>query len=131
MTYVITLPDGSEKTYERLNAATERAQKVAIAEGVELEVVHQESGALAFLATPVQGRRFYPFERVETPKFAAPHIAGYRLAYTRRRIEAGVYRALDHSHWLVYDGRTKGTRKVANTTEARLLLTEMKNGKTL
>jgi hypothetical protein len=127
MTYAIALPDGNTKTYERLSAATERAQKLAVAQGIELEVIHTETGSLVFAATPVQGRRFHPFERVETPRFTAPALEGYRLAYTRKRIESGVYRALDHSHWLVYDGRTGAKREVANTKEACALTKAMKD----
>lgn len=131
MTYTITLPEGQTKTYQQLRAATEFANAKAVELSVELEVVETESETVAHVATPVQGRQFHPFERVETPKFSALHIEGYRPAYTRKRIEAVVYRSLDNSHWLVRDGRTGGRAQCANTTETRHLLTEMRNGRQL
>ena len=131
MTYTIALPDAQPKSYKQLSAATEFASKFAQENGVELEVVHAETSAVAFVATPVVGRLFHPWERVETPKHAAPHFEGWRPAYTRKRIEATVYRSYDEENelpWRVFDGRTKNFRDVANTTESRHLLTAMKNG---
>ena len=131
MTYTIQLPEGQVKEYQQLRAATEFADNKAVEFGAELEVVHTETETVAYVATPVRGRLFHPFERVETPKFSALHIEGYRPAYTRKRIEAVVYRALDNSHWLVRDGRTGGRVQCANTTETRHLLTEMRLGRQL
>jgi predicted PhzF superfamily epimerase YddE/YHI9 len=102
--------------------------------GVELEVVHTETNVVAFVATPVQGRLFHPWERVETPKFAAPHFEGWRPAYTRKRIEATVYRSYDEENelpWRVFDGRTKSFRDVATTKAACELTKAMRQGLTL
>ena len=134
MTYTIALPDAQPKSYQQLTKATEFANTKAQELGIELEVVHTETSAVAFVATPVVGRLFHPWERVETPKHHAPHFEGWRPAYTRKRIEATVYRSYDEENekpWRVYDGRTKNYLDVANTTESRHLLTEMKNGRLL
>lgn len=129
--YTIAIPNGQAKSYQRLDSATEFARKYASENTVELEVVHTETGAVAFVATYVEGRLFHPWERVETPRFAAPHFEGWRPAYTRKRIEATVYRSYDEDNelpWRVFDGRTKNYRDVANTTESRKLLTAMRHG---
>lgn len=131
MTLIIALPDSQPKTYERLDAAIKFANDSAAKLQVELEVVDVESETVMHVATYVAGRYFHPWERVETPKFSAPHFQGWRPAYTRKRIEATVYRSYDAENmlpWRVFDGRTKNFRDVANTTESRKLLTAMKNG---
>lgn len=130
MSYTITLPGGQVKNYERLNAAIEFANKQAKELAEELEVV-DEDNRVAHVATYVDGRTFHPWERVETPKFAAPHFEGFRPAYTRKRIEAVVYRGVDERSWLVFDGRTGGQKIVATTKLACALTKQMAQGKTL
>lgn len=125
------------KEYSRLDAATKKADALALEFSIEIEVTDTETGTVAYLTSPRaiakrdEGRHFVPWTRLETPKFSAPDIEGFYPAYTRKRIEAVVYRAYDDEaaeKWLVRDGRTGGTRLCKNTTESRLLLTAMKNG---
>lgn len=131
MSYLIEYPNGTEN-YGDFAAAREAAQAFSLANAMELEVVHAATNAVAFVATPVPaGRYFNPWERVETPTFPAPHIAGYRPAYTRKRIEATVYRSIDQRKWLIHDGRTGGTVVVGTTKEACQVTKEMRLGRTL
>lgn len=122
------------KNYARLNDATKYADKVASEQGIEVEVLHTETGAVAYATSPrailkrEEGVHFVPFTRVETPKHHAPDFPGFIPAYTRKRIGATVYRGQEKRSWLVFDGRTGGHVVVANTTESRHLLTDMKNG---
>lgn len=133
MTYNIQLND-EVKTYSRLNDATKFADKVAADQGIEVKVLHAETEAVAYvtsvraIANREQGVHFVPWTRVETPKHVAPEFAGFVPAYTRKRIEATVYRGQEKGSWRVFDGRTGAYRDVANTTESRLLLTAMKQG---
>jgi hypothetical protein len=132
--YTIALADQATKEYARKDKAIEFANKVARRDAVELEVVDSETNAVVHVATPVEGRQFHPWERVETPKFQSPHFEGWRPAYTRSRIQATVYRSYDEEaelKWLVHDGRTGGKLEVATTKAARLLTTEMRHGRTL
>lgn len=142
MTYTITasgaqLNQGERVAYDRLHDATAKADRLAQELGGEFEITHDETGVVAYLTSHRailkrdEGVAFVPWTRLETPKFAAPEIEGFYPAYTRKRIEAVVYRAYDteaDQPWLVRDGRTGGTRLCANTTESRKLLTAMKNG---
>lgn len=137
MSYTVKLTDGQTKAYQQLTAATQFADRFALENTVEVEIVHDETDTVAYvtsaraIAKRDEGVNFVPWTRLETPKFSAPDIAGYYPAYTRKRIEAVVYRAYDQEAempWLVRDGRTGGTRLCANTTESRQLLTAMKNG---
>lgn len=133
MSYTITI-QGQTKNYARLNDATKFADKQATELGIEVEVVHAETNAVAYVTSPrallnrETGEHFVPWTRVETPKHVAPDFEGFVPAYTRRRIEATVYRGQEKAQWRVFDGRTGNFRDVANTTESRHLLTEMKNG---
>lgn len=142
MTLLIALPGNESKTYQRLDAAKKFADDKALELSVELQVVDAESKAVMYLTSPKAiakrdlGTHFTPFTRLETPGFTAPEITGFYPAYTRKRIEAVVYRAYDteaEMGWLVYDGRegAKGTKLCENTTVSRKLLTAMKNGKML
>jgi hypothetical protein len=135
MTYLITLPNGdAPKEYQKLDAAKDFANKKAKELEIELEVVDVDSSVVMHVATYVEGRYFHPWERVETPKFSAPHFEGWRPAYNRKRIEATVYRSYDEEAelpWMVHDGRTGGTRLMANTVVTRQLLTSMRQGLTL
>ena len=139
--YTITttaqLPANTRTAYGRLHDATAQADRLAAEFGAEFEVTHSETETVAYLTSPRaiakrdEGKHFVPWTRLETPKFTAPDIEGFYPAYTRKRIEAVVYRAYDNEAempWLVRDGRTGGTRLCANTTESRHLLTAMKQG---
>jgi hypothetical protein len=131
--FSITIDD-QVKTYTRLPDATKFADKRAQEDGLEVKVLHAETDAVAYVTNPRWIRKretgdwFVPFTRVETPKHAAPEFAGFVPAYTRKRIQATVYRGQERGSWRVFDGRTGNFRDVANTTESRLLLTSMKNG---
>jgi hypothetical protein len=133
MSYTIEI-DGQSKSYARLNDATKFADKKALESGIEVKVLHTETEAVAYATSPraitnrEDGTHFVPWTRVETPKHLAPEIEGFIPAYTRKRIQATVYRGQERGQWIVFDGRTGQRRLVANTTESRLLLTEMKNG---
>lgn len=131
--YAITINDNT-KTYARLNDATKYADKQAADLNTEVKVTHQETEAVVYATSPrallnrETGEHFVPWTRVETPKHVAPEFEGFIPAYTRRRIEATVYRGQEKGSWRVFDGRTGKFRDVANTTESRHLLTSMKNG---
>jgi hypothetical protein len=138
--YSITIADRQPKTYARLEKATEFADAQATELGIEVEVIHVETEAVAYLTSTRAilkrdvGAHFHPWTRLETPKFSAPHFEGWYPAYTRKRIEATVYRSHDDENekpWRVHDGRTGRFLDVANTTESRKLLTAMKNGRML
>jgi hypothetical protein len=134
--YEITIADQT-KTYARLNDATKFADKQAEELGAEVKVLHTETEAVVYATSPraiinrEQGVHFVPWTRVETPKHVAPEIAGFIPAYTRKRIQATVYRGQERGQWIVFDGRTGNYQVVGNTTESRLLLTAMKNGRML
>lgn len=130
MSFTVALTDQAPKSYATLAKAKAFAVRKAVTSGVEIEIVNSETGTVAFMCTPVQGRIFHPWERVETPAFAAPHFEGFYPAYTRKRIMATVYRAYDAEaelKWLVHDGRTGGKELVANTKAACALTKAMKS----
>lgn len=132
--YAITTPQGDTIEEQDFSTAREAAQRVAKELTVELEVIHVPTGAVAFVATYVEGRQFHPWERVETPAHQAPHFAGWRPAYQRKRIQATVYRSYDEDNelpWRVLDGRTGNHRDVANTKAACQLTKDMRGGLTL
>lgn len=136
--YAITSTEGQLKTYVKLNKATTWADQHAGENQIEVQVIHVPTSVVAYVVNPralrkrADGTWFAPWTRVETPKHAAPEIEGFIPAYTRRRIQATVYRGLEKgAGWLVHDGRTGGRCAVANTTEARHLTTAMKNGQQL
>jgi hypothetical protein len=131
--FEITVADQT-KTYARLSDATKYADKQAADLGVEVKVTHQETEAVVYATSPrallnrETGAHFVPWTRVENPKHVAPEFEGFIPAYTRRRIEATVYRGQEKGSWRVFDGRTGKYQDVANTTASRHLLTAMKNG---
>lgn len=131
--YTITAGDQT-KTYARLQDATKYADKQATELGIEVKVVHQETEAVVYatsqraIRNKETGEHFVPWTRLENPKHVAPEFEGFVPAYTRRRIEATVYRGQEKGQWRVFDGRTGKFQDVANTTESRHLLTAMKNG---
>lgn len=129
--YVIKTND-SEQTFDDLETAREWADEVTQQESMELQVLYRtEDGSeiVALVTTPVPvDQYFLPWQRVETPKHAAPHFEGFVPAYTRKRIAATVYRGEDHTGWRVFDGRTGNFKDVANTKEACALTCEMRQG---
>lgn len=140
ITTSLEVPANTRLQYARLHDATAKADALALEFGGEFEVTDNESGTVAHLTSPAaiakltEGRHFTPWTRLETPKFAAPEVPGFYPAYTRKRIEAVVYRSYDDEAelpWLVRDGRTGGVQLCANTTESRKLLTAMKQGRLL
>lgn len=115
-------------TFEDLDVAKEFARGVAVEHSVELEVVTvNEDGetVVVYVATPVEGRAFHPWERVETPAFEAPHVEGFRPAYQRKRIGAVVYRKLSERGWLVLNTLTGERVEVTTTKAARLITNRM------
>lgn len=134
----ITTEAGTKvKEYTRLHDAKAYADKQAKDRSLEVEVLNTETSTVAYLTSPRaiakrdEGTHFVPFTRLETPSFAAPEIEGFYPAYTRKRIQATVYRAHDaeaEAKWLVHDGRNGGRRLCANTTESRKLMTAMRQG---
>lgn len=117
--YAITTAAGQATEFSILNDATKAANDLA-ADGHEVTVVSVATQAVVYVANArsVQGGAFNPWERVETPKFSAPNITGWVPAYTRKRICATVYRALEGRAWLIHDGRTGNTIQVPNTKVA-------------
>lgn len=138
-TYTITLADAQPKGYEKLHAATAFADKQATLLELEIEVVHAATGVVAYvtsqraIANREDGVHFVPWTRVETPKHAAPHFEGWHAAYTRRKIEATVYRSNEKVDlpWRVFDGRTGAHQDVATTKAACALTKAMGQGKQL
>jgi len=117
------------RSYTELRGAKRAAQAIlGRGEAQELEITNLESGLVAALLTAVDGRHFHPYERIEQPAFSAPSISGFIPAYQRKRIGAVVYRALDHTSWLVLDTRTGGRRQVPTTKAACILTREMRFG---
>ena len=111
--------------FDDLQAAVEAAQIIAREEGIELEVVHTETETAAAVVSPTTEGNFAPWHRVETPKFATPHLLQWRPAYSRKRVGAVVYRSLTAKAWMVLDTRTGGRRVVATTAEAREITNAM------
>lgn len=121
--------EGTVTSFDELGPARHEAENLTQELGIEIQVTHQETGAVAYVTTPVpQGQYFAPWQRIENPKFAAPYFAGFVPAYSRKRIEATVYRALDHSGWRIHDGRTNNFQDVANTKAACALTSSMRQG---
>jgi hypothetical protein len=124
--------DSGNREYARLNDATKRADKLA-EEGGEHKVVHLETEAVVYVTSlaakaAANGAHFNPWTRVETPKHAAPDFPGFVPAYTRKRIQATVYRGVERGAWRVFDGRTGKYQDVANTVEACNLTSSMRKG---
>lgn len=140
MSFSITLPDAQPRTYTRLGDARKYAEKVAVRDQLEVEVVDMETGVVALVTSAAEiakrtvGAHFHPWTRLETPKHPAPHFEGWYPAYTRKRIQATVYRSYDEANelpWRVFDGRTGGHLDVASTKAACALTREMRLGRTL
>lgn len=104
----------------------DKAQELSVEEGIELEVVHESTGAVIAVTSPLTPGHFVPWTRVETPKFVAPHFADWRPAYTRKRVGAVVYRSLTSKSWMVLDTRTGGREVVGTTKEAREITNRMR-----
>jgi hypothetical protein len=130
--YAIISLEGQVNEYARLHDATRKADQLAQG-GAEVLVKHLETDAVVYTVNPqaLAPGYFTPWTRVETPKFVAPALAGWTPAYTRKRIQATVYRRLAGKGWLVHDGRTGGTQEVADTKEACALTKAMRLGQHL
>lgn len=121
--------NGDTAEFEDIDVAKAFAHGAAVEHSVELEVVTDDEDGnpvVAYVATPVEGRNFHPYERVETPAFQAPHIEGYRPAYQRVRIGTVVYRKLDEKGWLVFNTQTGEKIEVATTAKAREITNRMR-----
>lgn len=126
----IEVVDDNELTFpdeDRVQAVAV-IDELAVTNGVELELVDDE-GHVVHVATPVVGRQFHPFERVEDPGFPAPHVEGYRPAYRRVRIGAVVYRALapedKDKTWMVLTVDDGLKRFVRTTAAARAITNDL------
>jgi hypothetical protein len=129
--YTIQHQDTSFR-FEDVAEASVKAQEWTNEESVELQVIHQATGAVVLVTTPIQpGHYFQPWQRIENPKFSAPYFEGFIPAYTRKRIQATVYRSQDHAGWRVHDGRTGNFVDVKTTKEACHLTTSMRKGQEL
>jgi len=118
--------DGHETTVKSetsFDAAIEAGNAAALDLKTETEVV--KDGDVIAVFSPVRGRQFHPWERVESPTFTAPHMEGFRPAYTRKRVQAVVYRSLEDASWLVLDCRTGGSVQVPSTYAARMITNKM------
>lgn len=120
---------GQATEYVNISEATKAADLLAL-EGAEVKVTHLETEAVVYVTNrrAVQGGYFQPWERVETPKFQAPDIAGWVPAYTRKRIQATVYRATEGRAWMIHDGRTGNTTTAPNTKAACEITKAMRHG---
>jgi hypothetical protein len=124
--------DVIRKEYGRVTDAIAFAEKASIEEVIELEVVDATDGTVIRVTTWVpETESFNPWTRVETPKFTAPHLPGWRPAYTRKRVGAVVYRSLEAAEWLVLDTRTGGREVVKTTALAREVTNQMRAGRVL
>lgn len=114
------------ETGDEVLPLVDKAQELSTSEGIELEVVHEATGAVIAVTSPLSPGHFVPWTRVETPKFVAPHFTDWRPAYTRKRVGAVVYRSLTSKSWMVLDTRTGGRMVVGTTKEAREITNSMR-----
>lgn len=134
--YTITI-EGITNEYADFASAREAADLTATTGSLTVTVIHAATDVVAYATSPraiankETGEHFVPWTRIENPKHPAPDFAGFVPAYTRKRIMATCYRALDGSGWRVHDGRNGGYADRANTTETRHLMTEMRLGRML
>ncbi len=115
------------ETGEEVLPLVDKAQELSTEEGIELEVVHEATGAVIAVTSPLSPGHFVPWTRIETPKFVAPHMADWRPAYTRKRVGAVVYRSLTSKSWMVLDTRSGGREVVGTTREAREITNKMRS----
>lgn len=114
------------ETGDEVLPLVDKAQELSTEENIELEVVHEATGAVIAVTSPLTPGHFVPWTRVEAPRFAAPHLTDWRPAYTRKRVGAVVYRSLTSKSWLVLDTRTGGKIVVGTTKEAREITNKMR-----
>lgn len=114
------------ETGEEVLPLVDKAQELSTSENIELEVVHEATGAVIAVTSPLHVGSFTPWTRIETPKFVAPHLSEWRPAYTRKRVGAVVYRSLTAKAWMVLDTRTGGKIVVGTTKEAREITNRMR-----
>lgn len=124
--------------FEEFGKARETAEHEAQERSIEVIVKHDETGVVAYATSPKAmqvaenpGDYFTPWTRIENPKFEAPVFEGFIPAYTRKRIQATVYRKVDDKGWRVHDGRNGNYADVGNTKEACALTSAMRQGKML
>lgn len=120
-----TIPNTEVAPTEDLDQAKAIANELAEENTAEYEVINSEN-VIMHVATPVRDRKFSPWERVETPKFAAPTVEGFRPAYQRVRIQTVVYRAIDETGWLVVNYGTGERNLVSTTAQARAITNRMR-----
>lgn len=115
--------------FATIGEAVELADKLAADERREVKVVHRATDCIAHTATWVaKGTHFSPWTRVEDAKFSTPDMSNYVLAYTRSRIQTGVYRHINAEGWLVVNNMTGDTVECENTWEARQVTNAMRAG---
>ena len=119
------------ETGDEVLPLVDKAQELSTSEGIELEVVHEATGAVIAVTSPLSPGHFVPWTRIETPGFVAPHLSDWRPAYSRKRSGAVVYRSLTSKTWLVLDTKTGGRVIVATTKEAREITNKMTKGYTI
>ena len=132
--FTIEIEGEEPRTYAQLGRAKDAANKLAARLKMDLEVstIDPETGRKIVLhtATPVSGRRFAPWERVENnPKIdGKPVIKGWKVAYSRTKIKVLVYRPeTKGAGWLVWDGRVDTYELCPNTTVAQKLTKDLKD----
>ena len=124
--YNISTHDAVVDTTETLENAIWIADTLAVAENVEVTVINTETGSIERVISPIRDRHFGPRERVETPRFAAPPVAGFVPAYQRVKINTVVYRRLDAPGWLVWNLSTDRKVRTRTTAQARAVTNRMR-----
>ena len=115
--------------YAKIDEAVEAADQLAADERREVKVIHRATECIVHTATWVpKDQHFSPWTRVEDPTFETPDMSEYVLAYTRKRIQTGVYRHIDAQGWLVVNNKSGETVKCSNTWEARQVTNAMGAG---
>ena len=128
--------EGEElREYAQLGQARVAARKHAarINKDVEVTEIDSETGrrVVAYLATPVMGRNFKPWERIENIEIdglRVPAVEGWTPAYSRKKIKVVVYRPQNkHAGWLVWDGRSDAFTLCKNTVISQKLTVRLKD----
>jgi hypothetical protein len=120
MLYTINTETGTEEFGEFAEARV-RADELTAEFAAEFQVtaIMDEVSVLAYQTSPVPaGLHFPPYMRIENPKFQAPAFPGKTPAYTRKRIQATVYRHNDKTGWTIHNGLTNAVEIVGTTKEA-------------
>ena len=118
-----------DQLFHLVGEAIDYADAQALELHTEVKVVHRATECIVHTATWVPAEQhFTPWTRVENAKFETRDMSDYVLAYTRKRIETGVYRHINAEGWLIINNVTGDTVKVANTWEARMVTNAMGAG---